>query len=31
MKENSLAGVAAWQVNYAEDFVWDLLGQYYDQ
>ena len=31
MKENNLAGVAAWQVNYAEDFVWDLFGQYYDQ
>ncbi len=29
MKENSLAGVAAWQVNYAEDYVWDLFKQYY--
>ena len=25
MKENNLAGVAAWQVNYAEDYVWDLF------
>lgn len=29
MKENDLAGVAAWQVNYAEDFVWDLFKSYY--
>ncbi|MBR4719245.1 MAG: chitinase [Lachnospiraceae bacterium] len=29
MKENDLAGVAAWQVNYAEDYVWDLFNSYY--
>lgn len=29
MKENNLAGVAAWQVNYAEDYVWDLFKSYY--
>ena len=29
MKENNLAGVAAWQVNYAEDFVWELFKEYY--
>lgn len=29
MQENDLAGVAAWQVNYAEDYVWDLFMGYY--
>ena len=29
MQENNLAGVAAWQVNYAEDYVWDLFASYY--
>ncbi|MCR5419841.1 MAG: SH3 domain-containing protein [Lachnospiraceae bacterium] len=29
MKDNDLGGVAAWQVNYAEDYVWDLFRSYY--
>jgi spore germination protein YaaH len=29
MKENNLAGVAAWQVAYADDYVWDLFKEYY--
>ena len=29
MQENNLAGVAAWQVAYAEDYVWDLFSSYY--
>ena len=29
MKQNNLAGVAAWQVAYAEDYVWDLFDGYY--
>ena len=29
MKENNLAGVAAWQVAYAEDYVWGLFSSYY--
>lgn len=29
MQENNLAGVAAWQVNYAEDYVWELFREYY--
>ncbi len=29
MKEYGIAGVAAWQVNFAESYVWDLFGTYY--
>jgi spore germination protein YaaH len=29
MQENNLAGVAAWQVAYAESYVWDLFSSYY--
>ena len=29
MRQNNLAGVAAWQVAYAEDYVWDLFSAYY--
>ncbi len=29
MQENNLAGVAAWQVAYAESYVWDLFKSYY--
>ena len=29
MKENNLAGVASWQMAFAEDYVWDLLSSYY--
>ncbi|MCR5507165.1 MAG: SH3 domain-containing protein [Lachnospiraceae bacterium] len=29
MQENNLAGVAAWQVKFADDYVWDLFSSYY--
>ena len=29
MQENNLAGVAAWQVAYADSYVWDLFKSYY--
>lgn len=29
MQENNLAGVAAWQVAYADSYVWDLFRSYY--
>ena len=31
MKERNIAGVAAWQIVFAEDYVWDLFREYYGQ